>query len=335
MKLIEKIKNLLNDFTGLSELSRLSAENEALRQRERTAINYVRSKVNQLLLVMGTLPLRHEELDEKTLLELDPIGIIADSFTHVLEHLNETNEKLQVTRDEIQAILTIAGVGILVVDDRMRIQAYNLKLKELFLKDQSDVIGQTCCSILCGLDCPPADCTFEKIVAMRIGIHRPDWVYRDRHFDVSGTPIKNRYGEINRVVLVYTDITDRKRTEEALRESGEMYGDMFENAGDLIVSIDPDGYFLYANRACCEALGYSREEIACLSLSEVIHPDHRSRCMSQLRQLQAGQKIGRVDAALIAKDGTPVRVDGSLSCGFKGGESAVTCGIFRQLDGSV
>lgn len=50
------------------------------------ALKYVRAKINQLLEVMGTLPLRPEELDDASLLELDPIGILADSFAQVLEH---------------------------------------------------------------------------------------------------------------------------------------------------------------------------------------------------------------------------------------------------------
>ncbi len=332
MKMTGKIRQLLNDFSGLGELGRLSAENEGLRQRERVAISYVRDKVNQLLLVMGTLPLRHEELDEQTLLDLDPIGIIADSFSRVLEHLNETNEELHAARDEIQAILTSAGVGILVVDHDMRIQAYNPKLKELFLRDRSDALGQTCCSVLCGSDGPPPNCTFEKIVASRIGIHQPDWVYKDRHYDVSGSPIKNRYGEITSVVLVYTDITDRKRMEEALRESGRMYGDMFENAVELVAGIDPDGYFLYANRALCEALGCSREEAVGLTFCEVVHPDHRARCLAQFEALLAGERIGPVRAALVAGDGSAVGIEGSLSCGFKEGGPTVACGIFRRLD---
>src|SRR5512138_2900561 len=120
MSIGKKIKDLLGgeeiDDTARRELEKLA-------ESERAAFTYIRRKVNQLLTVMGTLPLRSEELSDLTLLELDPIGIIADSFEQVLEHLNETNEKLRFAEEELQAIIATAGVGIIVVDNKMRIHA--------------------------------------------------------------------------------------------------------------------------------------------------------------------------------------------------------------------
>ncbi|PLX86738.1 MAG: histidine kinase, partial [Desulfuromonas sp.] len=52
--------------------------------KEQSAIRYIRDKLNQLLQVMGTLPLKPEELDDETLLSLDPIGIVSDTFQQIL-----------------------------------------------------------------------------------------------------------------------------------------------------------------------------------------------------------------------------------------------------------
>ncbi len=56
----------------------LERENDRLRRSERAAVAYIRGKVDQMLHVLGTVPLRQEELDDDTLLQLDPIGIISD-----------------------------------------------------------------------------------------------------------------------------------------------------------------------------------------------------------------------------------------------------------------
>src|SRR3989338_10138534 len=69
----------------------------ALSQQD--APRYIRAKVDQLLAVMGTCPLRSEELDDDTLIALDPIGIIAESFQQVIDHLNETNQSLSIATD--------------------------------------------------------------------------------------------------------------------------------------------------------------------------------------------------------------------------------------------
>src|SRR5208283_1982377 len=95
------------------ENKRLTSENEELLRKYQASVRYIRDKVDQLLTVMGTSPLRQEELDDETLIGLDPIGIISNSFVHILRHLNRTNEKLKLANDEINAIFESAGMGIL------------------------------------------------------------------------------------------------------------------------------------------------------------------------------------------------------------------------------
>lgn len=82
-----------NENKSREELLR---EVQELRGKYATAMHYIRQKINQLLKVMGTAPLRSEELDDATLITLDPIGIISDSFAQVLGHMKETNEELRL-----------------------------------------------------------------------------------------------------------------------------------------------------------------------------------------------------------------------------------------------
>lgn len=331
MNLLERAKLLAEDLTGASAVSRLTAENSELRNKERTAIEYIRRKVNQLLTVMGTLPLKPEELDDQTLLELDPIGIVAESFAQVLDHLNETNENLQVAHDEIQAIFSAAGVAILVVDNQMRIKAYNPRLRDLFRHNEGNLQGHTCHRLLCGLECPPQNCTFAKVMTAKRSVHQEGWQYGDLVFDVSGAPVKNRYGEITHVVLAYSDITDRSRSEEALRESELMYRTLFENANDMIQSVSRDGSFLYVNPAWRKTLGYEVDDVSSLSLSSIIHPDHLASCADLFQKMMKGEFSGRVSTVFVTKDGRSITVEGNVTCCFQGGRPLYTCGIFRNV----
>jgi hypothetical protein len=85
-----------------NELECLQQENARLKLENEKTTTYVRAKVDQLLKIMGTLPLRQKELDDETLISLDPIGIVGDSFAQVLDHLHQTNDELTIARDELR-----------------------------------------------------------------------------------------------------------------------------------------------------------------------------------------------------------------------------------------
>lgn len=69
------------------------------------------------------------------------------------------------------------------------------------------------------------------------------------------------------------DITERKRAEEALRESEATFAAAFENApiGKAIVSTE--GRFLRVNRMLCDIVGYSESELLTASFQDITHKD--------------------------------------------------------------
>lgn len=257
------------------EVERLKDENSLLRDREQAAICYVRDKIDQLLQVMGTLPLKQEELDDETLLSLDPIGIVSDSFSQVLEHLQETNEELALAGEEIQTILDSAGAGILVVNNQMRLQAFNKKSRELFFSNQGDVIGKNFRTVICDPDVLPEECIFDQVLATRWAVEQTDFVYGDSHFHVVGAPIKNQQDEIIQVVLVYTDITERRQMEFSLRETEGRLRTIFNSVQAGIVLVDPETHTVVdVNDLALKMAGVGREEMVGADCQDAI-------CMSQ------------------------------------------------------
>ncbi|MDD4957559.1 MAG: PAS domain S-box protein, partial [Candidatus Omnitrophica bacterium] len=75
------------------------------------------------------------------------------------------------------------------------------------------------------------------------------------------TPIFNDNDEVIGTTGIARDITDRKKTEERLRESEEEYRTLFDSAADLIAVINVDGTVLDVNRKFEVDSGYSQEEI--------------------------------------------------------------------------
>ncbi|NJD57332.1 MAG: PAS domain S-box protein [Nitrospirae bacterium] len=311
------------------EVERLQRENEDLRQRYAESVQYIRSKINQLLTVMGTAPLRPEELDDRTLIELDPIGIISGSFSQVLEHLHETNEQLKAANNEIQAIFDAAGMGILVIDRSMKVVAYNAKLKDQFFPERDVSEGFACHDMICNLSSPLHECPFLQVFETGKSVRQMRWKLKGRYFDVVGAPIAN-LGEISGIVIVYMDITERVLAEEALRKSEERYRDLFENANDLVQSIGPDGSFQYVNRAWMETMGYGPEELSSLTIFDVLYPGC-SECSSEFKDIVFGDKEGRIETRFFTKDRREIIVEGNINAVFEGGKRLGARGIFRDI----
>ena len=99
----------------------------------------------------------------------------------------------------------------------------------------------------------------------------------DRWFETTHAPVVDEEGTVIGVCLNARDITTRKEAERAVRESESRYSDLFDNASDMVCATDPDGAFLYVNRAWHASIGLSDVELRSHRFIDVVHPDSRER----------------------------------------------------------
>jgi PAS domain S-box-containing protein len=74
-------------------------------------------------------------------------------------------------------------------------------------------------------------------------------------------------------LVVAQDITERRRSEEALRATEELFRTAFEEAPFGMCLAGLDGHFLQANAALCQMLGYTQQELVAGAWQEITHPD--------------------------------------------------------------
>jgi PAS domain S-box-containing protein len=112
---------------------------------------------------------------------------------------------------------------------------------------------------------------------------------------------------------VLEDITARKQTDSALRESEERYRRTFELAGSGVAHIGLDRKFIRVNRRLCEILGYPEHELIGMTGRQISHPDDLDIINAQRPKLYAGEiDRVRVEKRYVRKDGSTVWITFSM-----------------------
>ncbi|MBF0277952.1 MAG: PAS domain S-box protein [SAR324 cluster bacterium] len=133
-----------------------------------------------------------------------------------------------------------------------------------------------------------------------------DQVVRFRHKNGStlwirsrGMLIRDSSGKATRMLGVYTDITQLKQAEEALRESEGLHRIILENIQDPVMITDDQGKFTFVGPNVPHIFGFSADEIKARgSISEVF-----GRELFDLKELQRLGQISNIEARIFKKNG--------------------------------
>jgi PAS domain S-box-containing protein len=118
----------------------------------------------------------------------------------------------------------------------------------------------------------------------------------------------------------------------ALRESEARYRDLFENANDVIYTLDLTGRITSVNRRAEEAFGYTRQELLGRSVAELVPPEHHARMQEALARKLEGTATPTVyELEIIRKDGSRLPVEVSSRLIVSDGRAVGIQGIARDI----
>ena len=194
---------------------------------------------------------------------------------------------------ELQSILDNSTAVIQVKDVDGRYLRINRRFEEIFGLDRSEILGKTDHEL------------FPKEIADRFRANDLEVMQTARPLEFEETaphqdglhnyisikfPLFDDAGVIYATAGIFTDITDRKRVEEKLRDSEQLFRSIFDNAQIGISFFSIDGREAFANRACQEMFGCTGEELRRVETwEEMVHPDDRASGGARYADLQAGQ----------------------------------------------
>jgi PAS domain S-box-containing protein len=117
------------------------------------------------------------------------------------------------------------------------------------------------------------------------------------------------------VVVVFEDISDRKRTVEALRTSEQLFRSFFDLPLIGICMISPRSAWMEANDRACAMVGYGREELHCIRWTDLSHPDGIEREQEQIDRLLRGEaEMYVLEKRLVRKSGETFDAEVAVGC---------------------
>jgi PAS domain S-box-containing protein len=222
-------------------------------------------------------------------------------------------EELQQSEEVRVAISNATPDFVAVVDNKLVISHINEPMAQRFGKRPEDLIGTY------GLDLLPPELAasrkqyFDKVLQTGQACRWED-ENRGMYFDNIAFSVREDNGKVTRVALIARDITERKRVEEALRESEEKYRNVVERANDGICIIQ-DRLVKYANLRQAEMWGGAVEEIINKPFTDYVYPDDLRLLVERYNRRMAGEQVPSVyEASLRRKDGS--RVYAELNIGL-------------------
>ena len=252
---------------------------------------------------------------------LDEHGQLISVFCSVLDitERKKAEQKLRASEERYRRLFTsmLSGFALheVITDDQGQPMDYrflevNPAFETLTGLKAADLLGRTVRQVMPETEAHWIE-TYGR-VALGGGPQRfEDYAQElDKYFEVSAySPAPGQFATI------FRDVTERKKADEALKQSEEKFRSAFDNAGIGMALVRPDGFMVSVNPAATRILGYSREELeGKIKFPEITHPDDLEISLQQFqRMLEGGMPSYELSKRYLHKSGETVWVELNVS----------------------
>ncbi|MDO9392057.1 MAG: PAS domain S-box protein [bacterium] len=259
------------------------------------------------------------------------------SFFAGFTFLKSTAKKLETSEKQLRVVFDHAPEGIFIVEAQSHkilkanpylsnwlgydpAQLLNLRLDDIIEKDAAGVEDNIQTALKHG-EVRVADRRYRRSDGSTVEV------------EATGAYIK--YQNDDCILAFVKDISQRKKTEQALLEKNNTMNAITFSAQDAIIMMDPEGKISFWNPAAESILGYPGSEAMGKNLHQLIAPekyrDAHAQAYSRFQQTGQGNAVGKnVELQAIRKDGKVIEVELSLSA-VKIGQAWNAVGILRDI----
>jgi len=232
------------------------------------------------------------------------LGIVAD-----ITERKKAEEKLRSSEEKYRTLFELAPDAIVTYDLNGVVTSCNTVAATLSESSKDEIVGRPFTEL--GF-CREEDIPKYLEIFRSILEEKPPepfevtWRNRDGALHTSEIRVSllKEDNKILGVQAVIRDITERKRMEEALRESEQLFRTIVENSHDWIIIVDDKFRITYANEEAARLSGYRKEEMVGQDFRKFLDKDGKLLIRDRYLRRQRGEKVpSKYEFKIIRKDG--------------------------------
>jgi PAS domain S-box-containing protein len=248
--------------------------------------------------------------------EVTVLQNFADAASQAIRNANsymrtkQAQEQLRESEEKYRTIFENANDVIVRLDRDGKVIDINKRAEDYFGYKQEEIIGKNFAElgVLSPKDLPKMAKLFGEAIK---GELTPSIEVEARRKDGStallavNTTLIKKDGEIEGTVAIIRDIIERRKAEEALKESRRRFRDMVNLLPQSVWESDAEGHITFLNRQGILSFGYGLGEVKePFNVALAYVPEDRDRMKENIQRILNGEKLGGIEYTAVRKDGS-------------------------------
>ncbi len=245
----------------------------------------------------------HEAMEKKVAVETEEYSLMTDRWNQQkayptangiviawadITERKKTEEKLRQSEEKYRLIVDTAEEGIWLATTDGKATFVNQKMADMLGYSKEEILGKTGTDFL-EKPLPEEVYRNRKILDKQGGIQTECKFFKKDGSILwtiaNAVPVFDSQGKHVANIAMHTDITERKKTEKALREAEEKFRSLVESTSDMIWQVDEKAVYTYVSPKIKDILGYEPQEVVGKTPFDFIDEEHEDEILAAFLEI--------------------------------------------------
>ncbi len=241
------------------------------------------------------------------------------AFLSDISDRKQAEQALRESEERFRNVYNTAPLAFVVWDRDTRVTDWNKEAEEVFGWSKEEIIGHNFFDFLIpAKDRPHVEEVVDTLLKGELSSHTVnDNLTKEGQIitcEWNNSPLHDDDGNVIGVISLALDITERRKAEEALKESEKRYRTVLEANPDPVIVYDIEGNVVYFNPVFEQVFGWTLEERINKKMDVFVPEDNWPETEMMINKVLAGERFSGIETRRYTKNGNmiPVSVSGSI-----------------------